>query len=90
MVLKINGEMCHNQVEIANHVNNFFVNVAHDLVRELPRSAHGANYNDVIGEQPYWRCCESSKMATLMNSSCFVFKISLLRNYRVKYYDAVV
>ena len=24
MVLKINGEMCHNQVEIANHVNNFF------------------------------------------------------------------
>ena len=25
MVLKINGEMCHNQVEIANHINNFFV-----------------------------------------------------------------
>ena len=25
MVLKINVEMCHNQVEIANHVNNFFV-----------------------------------------------------------------
>ena len=36
MVLKINGEMCHNQVEIANHVNNFFVNVAHDLVSGLP------------------------------------------------------
>ena len=36
MVLKINGEMCHNQVEIANRVNNFFVNVAHDLVSELP------------------------------------------------------
>ena len=29
-------------------------------------------------------------MATLMNSSFFVFKILLLRNDRVKYYDYIV
>ena len=32
----------------------------------------------------------SRKMATLMNSSFFVLKISLLRNYRVKCYDYIV
>ena len=34
--------------------------------------------------------CESWKMATLMNSSFFVFKMSLRRNYRVKYYYFIV
>ena len=29
-------------------------------------------------------------MATLINSSCFVFKTSLLRNYHVKYCDYIV
>ena len=34
--------------------------------------------------------CESRKMATPMNTLFFVFKISLLRNYHVKYYDYIV
>ena len=43
----------------------------------------------LAAQKPLWRC-ESRKMATLMNSSFFVFKTSLLRNYRVKYYDYIV
>ena len=34
--------------------------------------------------------CQSGKMATLLNSLFFVFKISLLPNYLVKYYDYIV
>ena len=34
--------------------------------------------------------CQSGKMATLLNSLFFVFKISLLPNYPVKYYDYIV
>ena len=35
--------------------------------------------------------CQSGKMATLLNSLLFfVFKISLLTNYGVKYYDYIV
>ena len=34
--------------------------------------------------------CQSGKMATLFNSLFFVFKISFLPNYRVKYYDYIV
>ena len=33
--------------------------------------------------------CQSGKMATPLISLFFVFKISLLRNYRVKYYDCM-
>ena len=57
MVLKIDGEMCHNQVEIANHINNFFlVNVVHDLVSELPNmtdsySAFSDNCKSVYGNK---------------------------------------
>ena len=31
--------------------------------------------------------CQSGKIATLLISICFVFNISLLPNYRVKYYE---
>ena len=34
--------------------------------------------------------CQPGKMATLMNSLFFVFKISHLRNYCVQYYDYIV
>ena len=34
--------------------------------------------------------CQSGSMATLLNSLFFVFKISLLPRYRVKYYDHIV
>ena len=33
--------------------------------------------------------CKSSEMATLLNSLYFVFNISFLRKYRVKYYDYI-
>ena len=34
--------------------------------------------------------CESGKMAILVNSSSFLFNISLLHKYRLKYYDYIV
>ena len=34
--------------------------------------------------------CQSGKMAALLNSLFFVFKISFLPKYRVKYYDYIV
>ena len=34
--------------------------------------------------------CKSGKMAALLNSLFFVFKISFLSKYRVKYYDYIV
>ena len=34
--------------------------------------------------------CKSGKMVTLWNSLFFVFKMLLLPNYRVKYYDYIV
>ena len=34
--------------------------------------------------------CQSGKMATLLNSLFFMFKILFLPNYRVKYYDYIV
>ena len=34
--------------------------------------------------------CQSGKMAKLLNTLFFVFKISLLLNYHVKYYDYIV
>ena len=34
--------------------------------------------------------CQSSEMATLLNSLHFVFKIVFLPNYHVKYYDYIV
>ena len=36
----------------------------------------------LAAQKPWW-CCESRKMATLMNSSFFMLKTSLLRNYSV-------
>ena len=55
--------------------------------RFLP-SMYGA-WQPMAAQKPWW-CCESRTMATLMNLSFFVFKISLLRNYHVKYYDHIV
>ena len=34
--------------------------------------------------------CQSGKMVTLLNSLFFMFKILLLPNYRLKYYDYIV
>ena len=34
--------------------------------------------------------CQSSEMATLLNSLYFVFKMSFLPKYRVNYYDYIV
>ena len=33
--------------------------------------------------------CQSGNMVALLNSLCFVFKISVLPKYRVKYYDYI-
>ena len=41
MVLNIDGEMCHNQVEIANHMNNFFCTCSTwPIVSELPNMTY--------------------------------------------------
>ena len=37
MVLEVDGEVCYDPVTLANHVNEFFVNVANRLVEKLPK-----------------------------------------------------
>ena len=37
MVLDIDSEVCCDQVTIAEHINDFFINVAHKLVETLPK-----------------------------------------------------
>ena len=48
-----------------------------------------AGHVSLAAHKPCW-CCQSRNMTTLMNSSFFVFNISLMHNYRVKYYDYTI
>ena len=42
-------------------------------------------------QQPGLRdACQSSKMAILFNALLFLFRISLLSDYREKYYDCII
>ena len=75
----------------ANYTERRHVDVT--IIRFFRTSYFQVSYHQrtcsLAAQKPWW-CCESRKIATLMNSSFFVFKISLrfgLRNYGVKYDD---
>ena len=84
---------CHHADTIC-HPNSSYVttklyerwNVDVTIIRSFRTSYVHVSYHrrSLAARKPWWRC-ESRNMARLMNSSFFMFKTSLLPNYRVKY-----
>ena len=75
-------KLCNNKTTKSRHVN---------VTIRFFRTSYFPTFDVCsLAAQQHWWCCESRKMAKLMNSSLFVFKISLLRNYRVKYYIIII
>ena len=54
----------------------------------LPSTYAGHAY--LAAEKPRYSSCKTGKMAALLNSLFFMFKISFLPKYRVIYYDYIV
>ena len=62
------------------------------FLKEICSRFLASTYADTLARQRprLGDACQSGKMASLLESLFFVFRISLLPNYRVNYYDYIV
>ena len=75
MVLKVNGENCHEGVEVANHFNEFFTTIASKLVDKLPNGKNMYTSNSESVQNFYARRRLTDEKLHLKHvSESFVYK----------------